>query len=334
MSDHVQDVLHAAATWVGLTGILVASGAGLFRQTMWNGARQERPRSPDVEQVFAHRWDRLVAAAWVMAAAGAVSSLVLSEDRMVEGLRLGLVVLPGVTWLVRRRLLSRVMQPIPARAAGSSHPASQNAERSASRHDGRSEARPSRALDAACILALLMAAALAGHARGSSPLIPNMAVALVHVAGIAAWAGGLVVLVAVAFPAAQVVDDGERVRVLAPVVARFSDIAVVAVFSIIASGVYSSWVEIRTLGALTGSTYGLVLLAKLAAFVPALALGAVNNRWTRPRLLQAAREDRPAPEVLALLRRSVTLEVALVVLVLAVTAALLSLSPPIREPLG
>jgi putative copper export protein len=335
MSDNVQDVLLAVATWVGLTGVLVVSGAGLFSLAVWyRGAIPGRPRPQEVERVLAHRWNRLVAVAWVFAALGSLSSFVLAEDWAAEGLRLALVVLPAAVWLVRSRLRRGLMQPAPARTGGPSIPAGPDRQPAAPGRSGGAGSRRSRALDAVSILALLLAAALAGHARGSSPLIPNVAVALVHVAGIAAWAGGLVALVAMAFPAARVLDEGERVRVLAPVVARFSDVAVVAVFAIVASGVYSSWVEIRTLGALTGSTYGLVFLGKLAAFLPAVALGAVNNRWTRPRLLQAAREDRPGLRALALLRRSIAMEVALVAVVLALTAALLSLTPPIRESLG
>jgi len=305
--ENVQDVLLAVSTWVGLAGIFVVGGAGLFRLAVWSRAASQVPLRPrEVEQVFGRRWTQLVVVTWLLAAAGTLSSFILSEDWSAEGLRVALVVLPAVAWPLRRRLRGGLMRPGPAHSGGRSIPAGPGVERT-SPYGGGAEAGLRRALDAACILALLVAAALAGHARGSSTPIPNLAVALVHVAGIAAWAGGLVALLAVAFPAARVVDEPKRVRVLAPVVARFSDIAVAAVFAIVASGVYSSWAEVRTLDALIGSSYGLVFLGKLAVFVPAVALGAVNNRWTRPRLLQAAREDRPAPRALAMLRRSVAM---------------------------
>jgi putative copper export protein len=86
--------------------------------------------------------------------------------------------------------------------------------------------------------------------------------------------------------------------------------------------------EIRGLREVTASTYGLVFLAKLGAFMPVLALGGVNNRWTKPRLLKAVRQETPARSSLALLRRLVALEIGLIAVVLALTVFLLQLSPP------
>jgi copper transport protein len=111
-------------------------------------------------------------------------------------------------------------------------------------------------------------------------------------------------------------------------VARFSDLAVLSVLAIVASGTYSAWIEIRGLREVTASTYGLVFLAKLAAFMPAVALGGVNNRWTKPRLLKAVRQETPARSSLILLRRMVALEIVLIAVVLALTVFLLQLSPP------
>jgi len=111
-------------------------------------------------------------------------------------------------------------------------------------------------------------------------------------------------------------------------VARFSDLAVLSVLAIVASGTYSAWMEIRGLREVTASTYGLVFLAKLVAFMPVLALGGVNNRWTKPRLMKAVRQEMPARSSLVLLRRLVALEIGLIAVVLALTVFLLQLSPP------
>jgi len=115
---------------------------------------------------------------------------------------------------------------------------------------------------------------------------------------------------------------------LAPVVARFSDLALWSVFAVVASGTYSAWMAIGGVRALTASTYGLVFLAKMSAFLPVLVLGGVNNRWTKPRLLEAVRGQTSGPRALLILRRLVALEVALVAVVLAFTVFLLQLSPP------
>lgn len=157
---------------------------------------------------------------------------------------------------------------------------------------------------------------------------PNLLVALIHVSAAAAWVGGLVTLIAVAFPAVRDQAETDRAALLAAVVARFSDFAVWAVFAVVASGTYSAWMEIRELRAVTASTYGLVFLAKLAAFTPVLALGGINNRWTKPRLLRAVRRGTAAGSSLQLLRRLVALEIALIAVVLGLTVFLLQLSPP------
>jgi putative copper export protein len=170
-----------------------------------------------------------------------------------------------------------------------------------------------------------MSAALTGHARGSALPVPNLMVALIHVTAAAAWVGGLVALVTVAFPSVRGMMETDRAALLAPVVARFSDLAIWSVIAVVASGTYSAWMEIRGLDAVTASTYGLVFLAKLAAFLPVLALGGINNRWTKPRLVRAVRDQTPS---LVLLRRMVALEIALIAVVLALTVFLLQLSPP------
>jgi putative copper export protein len=178
---------------------------------------------------------------------------------------------------------------------------------------------------------LLVSAALTGHARTSSLPLPNLMVALVHVTAAAAWVGGLFMLVAVALPAVRDQADGNRAALLAPVVSRFSDLALWSVFAVVASGTYSAWMAMGEARAVTGSTYGLVFLAKLSAFLPVLALGGVNNRWTKPRLVRAAREETSGTRALVVLRRLVALEIALVAVVLAFTVFLLQLSTPASQ---
>jgi len=102
----------------------------------------------------------------------------------------------------------------------------------------------------------------------------------------------------------------------------------VAVAVIVTSGVLRGYLEIRSIDDLIGTSYGLTLLVKLAAFLPLLGLGAINNRWTKPRIERAAAVGAPSPQ-LSTLRRLVTVEVALGVVILGITAALVALAPPI-----
>jgi copper transport protein len=161
----------------------------------------------------------------------------------------------------------------------------------------------------------------------------NLAADALHVGAAAAWLGGLVTLLFAAMPATRNLDDAGRAAALAPVVSRFSDAATLGVAVIVVTGVLRSWFEVASLPALIGSSYGLTLLAKVAVFLPLLALGAVNRRWSRPRLEAAARTDTSPGAALGLLRRVVRGEIALGVVVVALTALLTTL-PPARVAAG
>ena len=81
-----------------------------------------------------------------------------------------------------------------------------------------------------------------------------------------------------------------------------------------------------SLSTLLESTYGNLLLFKLAMFAGMLGLGALH-RWTLvPRLGRALTSGDPAQEVRAL-RRSVAAEAALATLILIVVSVLGTLSP-------
>lgn len=304
------------ALWVNMGAHLAVAGGGIFLLAVWRrSATSARPCS--VEARFIRRWRRLVAVSWIVAVLSLIPLLIRADEPGVEAVRLGLLLLGGFAWFgVRSR------GPFVFHALEESHSGS-----GVRRPDPVS--RWPLALGLTALLGLLLSTALTGHARGSSLPLPNLFVALVHVTGAAAWVGGLVVLVAVAFPAVREQEAGIRATLLAPVVARFSDLALWAVVAVVASGSYSAWNGIRELGAITGTTYGWVFLAKLNAFLPAVALGAINNRWTKPRLIRAARGKAPARPPVRIIRRLVALEVALVAVVLGLTAFLVHLPPPV-----
>ncbi len=115
---------------------------------------------------------------------------------------------------------------------------------------------------------------LTGHTRVTTPgwlVIPADAV---HVAAAGMWFGGLVLLV-VAWTARR--RDGDAVAA-AGLVDRFSQMAIVTVVAVAVSGVILGWKEVGSLSALTSTRYGWTLVAKLCvvAFVGGLA---AYNHW-------------------------------------------------------
>jgi copper transport protein len=159
--------------------------------------------------------------------------------------------------------------------------------------------------------AALVTASLAGHAWTAPNRWVAVASDVAHVGSIAVWIGGLVALL-VALP---LLATAARVRLAT----RFSGLAVAAVVVVAVSGSISGWQQVRALDALTSTTYGRLLLAKVAGFALLVALGWVN----RSRLVPLV-ERTVAP-----LRRSLRAETLIAALVLAVTAALIQ-QPPAR----
>ena len=97
-----------------------------------------------------------------------------------------------------------------------------------------------------------------GHAARRRP---GAALALpldaLHLAAVAAWLGGLAVLLLAVLPA----RDAGR---LAAVLPRWSRWAAGSVAVIVATGLFASWREVRDLSALPGTRYGQLLLVKAA----------------------------------------------------------------------
>ncbi len=329
--------LAAVGRWLHLASLLVLAGASLFLILVWS-----RILAPDetVQRGFADRWRRIVVISWIVALVTTVALYVLqgslaadlplvdalSPDVLTEvaETRFGIVSLIAVGLLlacaaiwpaVRGSLVTR--RSVGAAAA---------------------TVRPTTsvvAVGAVLVIALLATPGLSGHAGTTEPVSLNVAADVLHMVAAAMWMGGLLLLLAGAFPATRDLPEEARARTLAPVVARFSDLAVIAVAALVGSGLLRAWTEVRAWRALVDSSYGIALLVKLGAFLPILALGFINNRWMKPRIVRSVEQGVPldAGAPLRSLRRLVRGEIALGVAVIAVTALLVNL-PPARVEAG
>nr|WP_211661101.1 FixH family protein [Modestobacter muralis] len=138
----------------------------------------------------------------------------------------------------------------------------------------RGDRAPERSLLAvpAVVAALLVVSVAAvGHAvAGSLPLLAVAATA-VHVAAMSAWLGGLVALFAGALRAAT--PAGE----LAAALPRWSRLAAGYVAALVLTGLWQSLREVSSFTALTSTTYGWVLVAKLALVALVLVAALVSR---------------------------------------------------------
>lgn len=187
---------------------------------------------------------------------------------------------------------------------------------------------PPAAVALAALLAFLcVTPALAGHAATGDPAWLLIPANVLHVACMSVWVGGVGML-ALALPGAtRQLEGGDRTRLLATTVTRFSVLALAAVAGLVASGVVQSIAELDTPSALLDTAFGRAILIKVGLLSALITLGAWNRQRARPRLAaQAAAGALPGATGIVL-RRSLRVELALMLAVLAVTAALVSYAP-------
>lgn len=175
---------------------------------------------------------------------------------------------------------------------------------------------------------LVVSPGLSGHASVTEPELLVMASDTLHVLAMSTWLGGLAAIVLVLPAATRVLEAPDRTRLLAASLRRFSPLALASVAVLLATGTYQSILYLESLGDLTGSAFGRAILIKIVLILALIALGALNLRRNRPALDRLAAEGAPPGGAGRLLRRAVQAEVALIVVVLAVTAALTSYPPP------
>ncbi|MEU2239850.1 copper resistance protein CopC [Streptomyces sp. NPDC018338] len=114
--------------------------------------------------------------------------------------------------------------------------------------------------------------ALAEHAStGIQPGIA-MPVDILHLLAVAAWLGGLTVLLVALYRAPSV----ER-----SAVERFSKVAFGSVLVLAATGLYQSWRQVGSWSALTDTRYGQLLLVKIGLMAVLLGIAWVSRRWTQ-----------------------------------------------------
>ena len=163
-------------------------------------------------------------------------------------------------------------------------------------------------------LGLVLALPLTGHAIGL-PAAGRLGypVTVLHVGGGAIWLGTLgIILIAAIGPA-------DPAFPLGPLMRAYSTIALPAGLVTIGAGSIVAWRYVGGFGALVATGYGNVLLGKLAALAGIAATGWYNWRVVLPRL----EIGQTAP-----LSRSARFETIVGIILLAVTAVLVSLPAP------
>ncbi|MFJ8831181.1 copper resistance CopC/CopD family protein [Micromonospora aurantiaca] len=166
------------------------------------------------------------------------------------------------------------------------------------------------------ILAVLGGAALftwplSGHAAASPAPAVSVVVDAVHLGGMAVWLGGLVMLAVFLLRRA----DERELDAILPIWSRWAALAVAA---LLLAGTVQGLIEVAGLQALFDTTYGRLLLAKIALFVLVIGVAAYSRALVRRRVAAG----RPGS-----MRRAVVAELAITAVVLGVSATLVQTTP-------
>jgi copper transport protein len=168
------------------------------------------------------------------------------------------------------------------------------------------------------LVVVATASAYGGHGATGRWHYLGVFLTMLHVSSMAVWLGGLTMLI-VGFK--DVERDGAE---------RFSRIALLAVASVVVSGTIQGIRQVGSLDGLTGTSYGKLLIWKLVAVAATLGIAAVARASTHGRLALvpasvgaagAGGFDRPR------LRRAITIETALAVVIVILTSLLMAANP-------
>ena len=161
---------------------------------------------------------------------------------------------------------------------------------------------------------------MTGHAMGySGGVLLPMVLQIAHLLAAGAWIGTLFVLLSTGFRSMASYGPKHGL-VVAPLVDRFSPVALTAAGTLAGTGAVTAFLYIDEVQQLWQTVYGRALMAKIVLFGVAVLLGAYNWKRVRPVISSPGGVDR--------LRWSGAAELLVVVVLLAVTAWLVHLPMP------
>lgn len=164
----------------------------------------------------------------------------------------------------------------------------------------RSDRRGSTVALALCAASVALTVVIDGHAGVGEQAWLATAVTSLHVLAMTVWLGGLIALCVAVLPSGRVAN-----------LRRWSLTAFACVSTLILSGEYQAWRQVRPVEAMWSTGYGITLSVKLATVATMLAIAYVGQRRLDPKVL----------------RRTVPAEMALGLAVVTVTAALVAQAP-------
>ena len=175
-------------------------------------------------------------------------------------------------------------------------------------------------------LILISTTTMMGHGA-STEMAPPIILDYVHNLLSSIWIGGVIFFGFIVLPAITKLDYDVRDKITASLIPRFSAMIIIALGILIITGPTLLWFLDSNVDSLTGSTYGKLILAKIAIASTMIAFGG----FYQIKFVTRAKNDLKSSGVYKKLQRPLRLEAGLGVALLAVVALLVNSSLPAGE---
>ncbi|MEU5399718.1 copper resistance protein CopC [Streptomyces sp. NPDC005963] len=282
----VVGVLYDIARYAAYTGFVLMVGGASFILLCWQRGAGVRP----VQRLITHGWVTLTAStlAMLLLRSPYTGSGKLADAFELSGLREVLESKTGAA-LVSRLLLLGAAALFIAVLFGSyaRRDAAADGTPDGGDDDGPGVERKDLAFGLAVggtVVAIGIAATWALSEHASTGIQPGIAmpVDVVHLLAVATWLGGLAALLTTLYRGPSIEE---------PAVRKFSRVAFLSVVALAATGLYQSWRQVGSWSALTGTSYGRLLLVKVALVVAMVGVAWLSRRWTQQLGQRTASED-------------------------------------------
>ncbi|HEV2301847.1 MAG TPA: copper homeostasis membrane protein CopD [Stellaceae bacterium] len=172
----------------------------------------------------------------------------------------------------------------------------------------------------------------AGHGNDDtgSAHLKHLTADILHLLAAGGWLGALAPLVFV-LRRARTRAAGNWLAIAQQATVRFSTLGIATVGTLVATGLVNSWYLLGGLPGLFGTTYGLLLILKVALFLAMLSLAAVNRLRLTPRLAGASEGEADGSHACHHLCCSAACETLVAAALLLVLGALVHLKPGMHD---
>ncbi|MFI8274852.1 copper resistance CopC/CopD family protein [Streptomyces sp. NPDC085929] len=277
-------IAYGIARYAAYGGFTVLVGGAAFILLCWRRGAAQRPLQ------------KLVVRAWVTLTAATLAMLVLrnpytgsgkfADALDLDGLKAVLETKPGASLVSRLLLLGAaalfiaVLFGAYARRTAETGDTGKGKSSDKGKDKGQGQTADKEAKDllfglgiGGAVVAGGIAATWALSEHASTGIQPGIAMPadILHLLAVAAWLGGLTALLV----ALHKVPGIER-----EAVQRFSRVAFVSVLVLAVTGIYQSWRQVGSWSALTGTSYGRLLLLKVGLVAVLVAIAYVSRSWT------------------------------------------------------